>query len=150
MSELAILMARVLPIPKFSTTLLKFLLKIFASSLLWLIVLLLLFKIIDYLWKALSETKGPTVFQKFLLSETILSSGFPKNVSQSKLAQKFLQQLKRLLDFSFLDFKNLFLSFDLLIIDFLSCLATKLQLFERIHISFILERACQEQIIQYN
>ena len=34
MSELAIWMARVLPVPKFSTTLLKFLLKIFASFLL--------------------------------------------------------------------------------------------------------------------
>ena len=47
MSELAILLARVLSIPKFTTSLLKCLFKISASSSLLLIVLLLLFKIID-------------------------------------------------------------------------------------------------------
>ena len=49
MSELAILMARVLSIFKFSKSLLKCLLKISASSSLLLIVLFLLFKIIDSL-----------------------------------------------------------------------------------------------------
>ena len=54
----------------------------------------------------------------------------------SKLTQKFLWRLKRLLDSSFLVFKNLFLSFDLFIIAFLSSFVIKLQLFERIYFSF--------------
>ena len=70
MSELAILLARVLSISNFSTSLLKCLLKISASSSLLLIVWLLLFKIIDSLWKAFSEKRELKVFQNFLLSET--------------------------------------------------------------------------------
>ena len=49
MSELAILLARVSSISKFSTILLKCFLEISASSSLLLIVLLLLFKIMDSL-----------------------------------------------------------------------------------------------------
>ena len=107
MSELAILLARVSSISKFSTILLKCLLKVSASSSLLLIILLLLFKIMDSLWKAYSEKRGPTVFQSFLLSETNLWSIFPKKcllVLRSNLTQKFLWQLKRLLDLSFLVF----------------------------------------------
>ena len=157
MSELAILLARVLSISKFSSSLLKCFLKISASSSLCLIVLLLLFKIIDSLWIAFSEKRGPTVFHNFLLSETTLWSSFPKKrliVLRSKLTQKFIWQLKRLLDSTVLVFQNLFLSFDLFVIDFLSSLVIKFQLFEHIFFVFFsfflffffLERACQEQI----
>ena len=52
-------------ISKFSTGLLKPLLKISANSSLLLIVLLLSFKIMDSLRKAFSEKRGPTVFQIF-------------------------------------------------------------------------------------
>ena len=55
MSELVMLLARVLSISKFSTSLLKFLLKISASSSLLLIIFFLLFKTIDSLSKAFSE-----------------------------------------------------------------------------------------------
>ena len=139
MSELAILLARVLSISKFSSSLLKCFLKISASSSLCLIVLLLLFKIIDSLWIAFSEKRGPTVFHNFLLSETTLWSSFPKKrliVLRSKLTQKFIWQLKRLLDSTVLVFQNLFLSFDLFVIDFLSSLVIKFQLFEHIFFFF--------------
>ena len=69
-----------------------------------------------------------------------------KNVLWSNLKQKFFWRLKRLLDSSFLFFKNLFLSFDLFIIAFLSSFVIKLQLFEHKFISLFLERACQERI----
>ena len=69
-----------------------------------------------------------------------------KNVLWSNLKQKFFWRLKRLLDPSFLFFKNLFLSFDLFIIAFLSSFVIKLQLFEHKFISLFLERACQERI----
>ena len=69
-----------------------------------------------------------------------------KNVLWSNLKQKFFWRLKRLLDSSFLFFKNLFLSFDLFIIAFLSSFVIKLQLFEHKFISLFLERACQECI----
>ena len=72
MSELPILLPRVSFVSKFSTSLLRCLLKTIASSSLLLIVLLLLFKIIVSLSKAFSDKRGPTVFQNFLLSETIL------------------------------------------------------------------------------
>ena len=49
MSELAILLVTVLPLSKFSTDLLKWLLKIYSSASLLLIVLLSLFKIIEFL-----------------------------------------------------------------------------------------------------
>ena len=100
---------------------------------------------------AFSEKRGPTVFQNLLLSEITLWSCFPEKrllVLRSKLTQKFLWRLKRLLDSSFLVFKNLFLSFDLFIIAFLSSLVRKLQLFERIYFFFFFKRAYQEQITQ--
>ena len=109
MPQLAILLARVLSISKFSTILLKYLLKIYDSSSLLLTILLLLFKIMDSLWKTFSEKIGLTVFQNFLLSETTWWSCFPKKrilVLRSKLTQKFLWRLKRLIDSSFLVFKN--------------------------------------------
>ena len=139
MPQLAILLARVLSISKFSTILLKCLLKISASSSFLLIILLLLFKIMDSLWKAFSEKRGPTVFPNVLLSETTLWFSFPKKrllVLRSQLTHKFLWRLKRLLDSSFLIFKNLFLRFDLFIIAFFSSLVIKLQLFERIYFIF--------------
>ena len=117
MSELAILRARVSSISRFSRSLFKCLLNISAISSLLLILLLLLFKIMDSLWKVFSEKTGPTVFQNFLLSETTLWCSFPKKrnlVLRSKLTQKFLWWLKRHADYSFLVFKNFFLSFDLL------------------------------------
>ena len=77
MCELALLPARVSSISNFSTSLLKCLSKVSASSSLLLIVLLLLFRIIDSLWKAFSEKRGPTFFQ---LLETTLWSSFPKNL----------------------------------------------------------------------
>ena len=149
-SELAILQARVSYISKFSTSLLKFLLKISASSIFLLIILLLLFKITNFLWKAFSEKRRTTVFQNFLLLETTLWSSFPKKTSFSfaeQVSQKLLWRLKRYLDSLFLVFKNLFLSFDLFTIAFLSSLIIKLQFFESIYFIF-LERACQEQITQ--
>ena len=79
MSELTILLARVLSISKVFTSLLKCLLKISPSCSL-LLVLLLLFKVIDSLWKAFYENRRPTVFQNLLLSEKTLWSSFPKNV----------------------------------------------------------------------
>ena len=63
MSELVILLTRVLSVSKFSTILLKSLLKISAISTLSPILLLLLFKIMDSLRKSFSERKGQTVFQ---------------------------------------------------------------------------------------
>ena len=143
MSELAILLARVSYISKFSTSLLKFFLKISASSIFLLIVLLLLFKITDSLWKAFSEKRRTTVFPIFLLTETTLWSSFPKKhllVLRSKLSQKLLWRLKRSLGSLFLVFKNLFLSFDLFTITFLSSLVIKLQFFESIY--FIFFGAC--------
>ena len=118
--------------------------KISAISTLSPIILLLLFKIMDSLRKAFSERKGQTVFQNFLLSESPLWFSVPKKrllVLRSKLTQTFLWRLKRLLDSSFLVFKNLFLSFYLFIIAFLSSLVIKFQLFERIYFIF-LEQAC--------
>ena len=145
MPELAILLARTLSISTFSTSLLKSLFQISAKFSLLLIVLLLAFKIIDSLWKAFSKRTGRTVFQNFLLScqrQLCLWSSFPpKNilVLRSRLRQKFLWRLKLLLDSSFLVFKNLFLSFDVFIIAFLSSLVIILQLFERIYLFFFLE-----------
>ena len=101
-SELAMLLARVSFISKFSTILLNF-----ASSSLLLIVLMLLFKITDSLWKAFSEKRGPTVFQNFLLSETIVWSSFTKKrilILRGKLTQKFLWRVKHHLDSLFLVF----------------------------------------------
>ena len=80
-SELYTLLAIVLSISKFSSSLLKCLLKIFASSSLLVIALLLLFEIIDPLSEAFSENRGPTVFQNFLLSKTTLWSSVPKKTS---------------------------------------------------------------------
>ena len=68
MSKPAILLVRVLSIANFSTSLLKYLLNISASSSLLLIVLL-------------SEKRGATDFQNFLLSETVLWSTFPRKMS---------------------------------------------------------------------
>ena len=93
MSELAILLARVSPNSKLSTSLLKCLLNVSASSSLLLIVLLILFKIIDSMGKAFSEKGGPTVFKNILLSETTLWSIFQRKrlwVLLSKLTQNFL------------------------------------------------------------
>ena len=87
-------------------------------------------------------------FPKF--SETTLWFSLLNKTSFSFAEQanaEIFWRLKRLLDSSFLVFKNLFLSFDLFIIPFLSSLVIKLQLFERIYLIF-LERACQEQITQ--
>ena len=139
MSELAILLSRVLSISKFSTILLKCFIKISAISTLSPIILLLLFKIMDSLRKAFSKRKEQTVFQNFLLWESPLWFSVPKKrllVLRSKLTQTFLWRLKRLLDSSFLVFKNLFLSFYLFIIAFLSSLVIKFQLFERIYFFF--------------
>ena len=77
-SEFTIFLARVLSISKLSTSLMKCLLKISASSSLLLRVLLLSFKIKVSLWKVFSEERGWTAFQNFLLSETTLWSTFPK------------------------------------------------------------------------
>ena len=143
MSKLAILLARVWSI---STILLKCLLNIFASFSLLLIVLLLLFKIMVSLWKAISKKKGPIGFQNFILPETKLWFRFPKNcllVLWSKLTQKFLSSLKRLLDSSFQVFKNVFLSFDLFVTAFRSYLV---YFFFFYFYFFFLECACQEQI----
>ena len=49
-----------------------------ASFSLFVIVLLLSFNIMHSLWKALSEKKGLTVFENFLLSVTILLLKFPR------------------------------------------------------------------------
>ena len=138
MSELVILRFRVSSTSKFSTILLKCSLKISASYSLLLIVLLLLFKIMDSFWKAYSKKRVPIVFQNFLLFETMWSI-FPEKrllVLRSKLTHKFLWRLKRLLDSSFLVFKNLFLNFDLFITALLSSLVIKLQLFKRIYFIF--------------
>ena len=75
MSELALLVAKVSSIFKVFHK--------FTNSSLLLTVLLLLFKIMDSLWKAFSEKKGPTVFQTFLLSETTLWPSFTKKTSFS-------------------------------------------------------------------
>ena len=148
MSELAILLARVSSISKFSTILMKCLLKISARSSALLIVLLLFFKIMDSLWKA-SPRRQDRQFSKIFYCRRelygLVSQKKRLLVLRSKLTQKFLWRLKRLLDSSFLVFKNLFLSFDLFIIAFLSSLVIKMQFFERIFIIF-LERAYQEQI----
>ena len=64
MSEFAILLARVSSISKYSTSLLKWLLQIPASSSSLLIFLLLLFKKMDALWKALQEDSTDS-FSKF-------------------------------------------------------------------------------------
>ena len=121
MSELAILLDRVLSMSKFSTSLLKCLLEISASSSLPLMVLLLLFK------KILLRKEKTNSFQNFLLSETTLWSSFPKKcllVLRSNLTHKFLCQLKRLLDSLFRVFKNLFLSFDLFMVIFFFMVTT--------------------------
>ena len=78
MSELAVLLARVLPNSKLFSSLLKCLLKVSVSSSLLLTVSLILFKIIDSLGKAFSEKRGPTVLKNILLSETTLWSIFPR------------------------------------------------------------------------
>ena len=88
LSELAILLARVVSVSKVSTGFLKFSLKISASSSLLLIVLLLLFKIIDSLWKAVSKNRGPAVFQNFLLLETTLWSSPPPPPQKKKKKKK--------------------------------------------------------------
>ena len=62
MSELAIW---VLSIPKFSVIYRRVLLKIYTISSLLLILLLLLFNIIDSLWKAFSKKREPTVFHVY-------------------------------------------------------------------------------------
>ena len=64
MSELAILLARVRSISKFSANLPKCLLKISASSSLLVIALLLLFKIIDLLAKRLLQEEKTNSFPK--------------------------------------------------------------------------------------
>ena len=134
--------ARVLPVTKFSTSLLKFLLKLFASSS-FLLVLLLLFKIIDSLWKAFSEKRGPTTFQIFYSLRQLYDLVSPKKLllvfailgmKFFWLTQNFFWRLKRLLGSFFFVFKNLFLSFNLFIIDFLSSFDIKLQLFERLYL----------------
>ena len=94
----------------------------------------------DYLWKACSKKRGPTICQNILLPETTLWFSFPEKrllILQSWLAQKFLWPLKSLLDSSFLVFKNLFLSFGLFIIAFLSFLVIKLRFSERIYFIFV-------------
>ena len=78
MSELAILLARVWSISKFSTILLKCLLIISASSSLLLIVLFSLFKLMDSLGKPFSEKRGPRFFQNFLLSRELYGLVSPK------------------------------------------------------------------------
>ena len=96
MSELAILLTRVLSISKFSTILLKCFIKISAISTLSPIILLLLFKIMDSLRKAFSKRKEQTVFQNFLLWESPLWFSVPKKrllVLRSKLTQTFLWRL---------------------------------------------------------
>ena len=143
MSELAILLARVSSISTFSTSLLKCLLKVSANSSLLLIVLLLLFKRMNSLWKPLSKRRGLTVFQNFVLSEKTLWSTFPKKTYFSfaeKAYPEFSLAIKTPSRFLLLVFKNLFLSFDLFIIAFLDSLVIKLQLFERIY--FIFFGAC--------
>ena len=54
------------------TILLKNILNVSASSLLFVIVLLLSFNVMHSLWKDFSEKRGLIVFQNFLLSVTIL------------------------------------------------------------------------------
>ena len=138
MYELAILLPRVLSMSNFSTSLLK----ISASFSLLHIVLLLLFKIIDSLWKAFSEKRGPTVFRIFYCRRQLYGLVSPKKrllVSRSKPTHKFLWWLKRLLDSSFLLFKNLFLSFDKFIIAFLRSFVSVWT-----YIIYFLGRACQE------
>ena len=83
MSEVAILLVSVFAIAKYSTSLLKCLLQISASSSLVPIVLFLLFKVINSLWKAISKKTGTTIFQNFLLSEISLWSTFPWKTSFS-------------------------------------------------------------------
>ena len=94
----------------------------------------------DYLWKAYSKKRGPTICQNILLSETTLWFSFPKKrlvLLRSKLTHKFLWWLKCLPDSLFLVFKNLFLSFGLFIIAFLSLLVIKLRFSERIYFIFV-------------
>ena len=137
------------PISKFSAGLLKCVLNISANSSLLLIVLLLLFKIMDSLWKAFSEKRGRQFSKLFYCQRQLcglVSAKIRSIVLQSKLTEKFLWRLKCLLDSLLLVFKNLFLSFDLFIFTFLSVLVIKLQLFERIYIIFF--GACQEQITE--
>ena len=73
MSELAVLLVRVLSLSTFSTSLLKCLLKISASS--------------SLLLKGLSEKREPTVFQHFLFSDTTLWSSFLKKTYFSFVEQ---------------------------------------------------------------
>ena len=133
MSELAVLLARVLPNSKVFSSLLKCLLKVSVSSSLLLTVSLILFKIIDSLGKAFSEKRGPTVFKNILLSGTTLWSIFPRKrrwVLLSKLTQKFVWQLECLLDSSFVVSNHRFK------ITFLSSFVIKLQLFKGIYFIF--------------
>ena len=111
MSEVAILLVSVFAIAKYSTSLLKCLLQISASSSLVPIVLFLLFKVINSLWKAISKKTGTTIFQNFLLSEISLWSTFPWKTSFSfgEQANTEKWRLKGLLYSSFPVFKNLFL-----------------------------------------
>ena len=71
-SELDILLVGVLSISKFSTRSLKWLLKISSSSSLLLITLVLVFKIINSLWKSLSKKWEAAVVQNVLFSELTL------------------------------------------------------------------------------
>ena len=130
MSDLAIFLARVLSISKFSTSLLKCFVKNFCQFL----IITNSFVVIIQNKRFFSEKRGPTVFQNFRLLETTLWSS-QKN-SLLVLQSKVFCRLKRLLDSSLLVFKNLFLSFDLFIIAFLRSLVIKLQMFERIYFFF--------------
>ena len=78
---LVILSPRLLSMLKLGTVLLKNVLNVSASSILFVIVLLLSFNVIHSLWKSFSEKRGVIVFQNFLLLVTILLFKFPKNLS---------------------------------------------------------------------
>ena len=118
MSELAILLARALSIFQQVYSLLffnKFKFTSFSASSSSLITaLLLLFKVIDSLWKAFSEKRWLTVFQNFLLPETALYGLVSQNTSFS-----LAEWLKPPLDSSSL-FLRTYLLVLLFIIAFLS------------------------------
>ena len=139
MCELALLPARVSSISNFSTSLLKCLSKVSASSSLLLIVII---QNNRFFVKSLLGKKRTDIFPIARDNSMVWFPKKPFLVLWINLTQKFLWRLKRLLDSSFLVLKNLFLSFDLFTISLLSSLVIKLQFFERI------ERACQEQITQ--
>ena len=131
MSELAIFLARLLFISKFSTSLLKCLATNFCQSLIITNSFVVIIQNKRFFVESLLREERIDSFPKFSIVRDN-SLVFPKNYLLVLRSKVFC----RLLDSSFLVFKNLFLSFDLFIIAFLSSLVIKLQLFERIYLIF--------------